>query len=1024
MTYKRYTGANNGSWSTSTNWSPGGVPTTNDEAAFENSLTVSGSGNICLDLIIINGVNLVLNFSGTTLSISRGFLNGGTVRASSGCVLNFSGTTYDAEIYSPGAVYGCDMRWSKETRGINSTSSINLFSDMTGAGTWTSSYGKITWNTGNWQMNGYTTQVRCFLTGVIGSGTRQWWMNGNLICRNSTATSDNSVTLSSPIDFMETTGRVTLDTVGQGTYKMTASACTNYATSLNWTFKGVGGTNTTAIPAGIHMKNLIIDGPSMSNSTWRVHDSITTIATSTGNVATTLYFYANGNTAVYDCSVNFSTASFEQYSGSNSVFDIRQSRATTNSLVQNGVTYYLNHSNGTGQTFNCNATGSTTYYIKVTGTANGTINCDGTYCVYYLGWSGNPFSQTCGAYTLNCRGNESSYYFDNITDNVSSPPTITCGYNNNSTTLTTNFYINGGTNLAGQFYHYGGTLNINGDQPIVGSFICGATPATSSRRINWNGRYIRVNNQARNANTNGTGFVQFRAATDTTVTSDMNIDDLSDGGIQMESTGTIEMGLWTAGSCPRIKLVALGTTQSIRAWANGGTNYIRSIEIKGPVYTSGSAVRLINPSARITWDEVGAAADFRQFYPFLASATGGYFVYGNTSSQTQDQYRLGALLVDNTLAGSNRTWDIDKAHIQVLIITKDTGTWNLNDVIASGNVQCNPDNYSVETAVTYNWNKVVKPSTTSGFTGYSNGDNFIAGGGENTVHNIQNTGINIAGNNLQCSSSSAVDGIGAITNINATVAGTGSIVVNTGSRVKIIGNYSIPSIDIKPTSGATTVAELEVLSNFTVTGQLYNSTGGSGNTAKLLFTNRTITFSGSAPITITTPIGANSDLSGSNMIITGSGQDRVLRLSDTTAVWGTITNAITFVPTVNGDGTGWLEIRAAQDTGVGTTINTLTSQNTNFTRGFKFIKPAAGNIRVNSANGMSGSKNNPSYIQGNAFAGYNPVLSWLVVKNSSVSTSNSTDWIGDDSIYYGTISGWTINAPYIYPPYLGFFRFY
>lgn len=1021
MTYKRFIGANNGSWSTSTNWSPSGVPTTNDEAVFENSLTVGGGGNNCLDLIVLNGVNLVLNFSGNNLSISRSFLNGGTVRASSGCNIIFSGTTYDAEIYSPGAVYGCYMLWSKGTRTITSTSDLNLYSDTTGAGNWTSGYGRITWNNGNWQMNGYSIQVRNFLTGTIGTGSRNWWMNGNLTCRASTAISENSITIGTSTNFNETTGRVILDTVGAGTYKVSAPVCNSYSTSLNWTYQGVGGTNTNAVSAAIHYKNLIINGVNMNAVTWHVHDSLNVINSSQGAVSlTTLNFYANGGTATFNCSPAFATINFIQNSGSGSTFDIQRCQGTTNNLNQNSVTYILNHSVGTGQTFNCNST-SSTYYIKITGTAAATINCNGSSSSYYLGWGGNAFSQTCGAYTINCAtaGSNCSYYLDNITDNTGSASTVTLGASGTNGS----FFINGGTNIAGTLNFNGGTLNVNGNTPVVGTFNSGVASNTVARTINWNGRYIRINNQARTANAHGSGAVNISASTTTTISSDMTSSDTSNGGIQMESTGSITMGLWTSNSSPRVKLVAFGTTVSARSWS--GNNYIRSIDIEGPVSTSGNAVRFINTTARITWNEIGTAADFRTFYPFLASATGGSFTYGNNSSSTNNQYRIGALLVDNTLAGDNQTWDINKAHIGTLIIEKVNGTWNLNDIIVTGTAQCRPDGANTSTVV-FNWNKVIKPATTSGFVGYTSSDDFVLAGGTNCTHNIASTGVDIKGNRLNCASSTAPANNGPIVNINATVAGTGPILVSSNSRVRINNPLTFSIINIRPgfSSGS-----LEINSDITITDSLI-SDAGSGTVAKLVATNRTITFTGNvtSPILIYHPLGAGSDITGSNFVITNpDGADRIVRLGNSGNTWATITNGCNFTHSGSGDGTGWLEIRSAFDSGGSSpTIGTLTSQNNNASRGFKFVAttdPAA-KYTLNNVDGISGTSTNINYIQGNAYATYNPVLSWLVVKNSNVSTVNSTNWLANDSIYYGTNSGWTITAPSTYPAHIGFFRFY
>lgn len=164
------------------------------------------------------------------------------------------------------------------------------------------------------------------------------------------------------------------------------------------------------------------------------------------------------------------------------------------------------------------------------------------------------------------------------------------------------------------------------------------------------------------------------------------------------------------------------------------------------------------------------------------------------------------------------------------------------------------------------------------------------------------------------------------------------------------------------------------------------------------------------------------------MIIRSTGDNRVIRLSDNTTIWGTITNACPFVHTGSGNGVGWLEIRAGSDTGQAPTINNIVNENTTVNRGFKFVKPsgAGAKFTVNNANGMSGGGyRTVSYIQGDIYATYNPTLSWLGIKNSNVSTIVNTNWLADNSIDYGSNTGWTIvEPPREYPSYVGFFRFF
>lgn len=1025
MAYKRWVGpSSGGTWSTSSSWSPSGVPTSADEAVFEStvSLSLGSSTRNCLHLVNVNNTTLTLG-SMTTVNVYGNFTNNGTVTVSSGTnpTFNFALSSVAAYIYSANPIFNANFTFTKDTYTIYLDSDITLYRSTSTSWS-TGTNGVLNFNTGSWQMNG--RNFTCNRITMNTSTTRQWWMNGNLTLRGSTGTPTLYTLASCTLN--ETTGRFIVYTSSlTGAVGHSNSLNSDYATAFNWTIKADSNA-VTYTPIG-HYKNFIADNITMSAaSNWRIHDSFTTqngalLATGTSALS---FYTNNGNNAIYNSSFAWTTINFERWSGSGGTITINQSQATTNNLYATNLTYYVNHSSGTGKTFNCGSVGSSTYYIKITGTASGTFNCNGTNDTFYFGWAGNAFSQTCGAYILNCGttvGSGSNFYYDNCTDNASSPCTITIGAASGSTTIGGGtHYIGDGLNITGTLNFNGGTLSlISAETPVVGTFnSCSSTSHdTNARTFNWNGRYIRVNNQARTANTNGTGSVLIRNSTTTTSTSDMTSSITSNGGIQMESTGNFAVGNWTDTSCPRIKLVALGTAASTRTFGSTASHF-RSIDIYGPVSISSTnmtstLIQFKGYNTGVTWDGVGSAANFNALNCYLGNLVDTDFTYNNSNALTDTTKRINtvaALEGVGSPPGNNTVYNII-AYSRSVDLTKVNGTYNLNDVNVQGYVRCQPYQTGVD-GVTYNWNKVIKLATTSAFSGYAGTiDSFRAystDDGRYTTHNFPagvGTTVDVKGNRLVFGNPTS-----------GTHNSTSYINTSIAAEVIELGNWAVVRVasnvvlkNIYLAGSTASPPSLQATSDFTITGTLLGTTNGD-----ISFSDKTITFTGEFT---DTPLSNNFtgtvDAASSNLIFRNVGNwSSVYANIGGNRTYGTITNGCSFTHSSNGGGTGRLIINTGTVVTGTTQIGTVQSEDNSVSRGFG--KSGSSSVNITNPN-FSGTSTNRNYVTGNWVknGGGSVNLSWLGIVSSTVSGA-SGNWVAEDSINYGSNSGWTILATATY----------
>lgn len=1060
MTYRRWIGGSGAAWGTSTNWSPSGVPTSTDEAVFEAAATVNlgSTTRNCLHFVNVNNTLLTIN-SLVTVNVYGNLTNNGTITVTGSGLQHFNFAfdgVNDAYIYSNGPIYNVNFTFTKDTYKIYQDSNITLYRGTTN--NWTGAtglLGRLTFNTGSWDMRGYAFTCSRIAMSSTGGSTRQWWMSGYLILRGSTGTRTSGGVSGSIYDLQsctinDTSGRFVVcpGTLGQDSGGANDRLCsttnalnTTYASAFNWTL----GTFTYTIPGtstqqtetitttsrvsqnanGAQYKNFVVKDAELTASTqWNINDSFTVEGT-TSQVAsgTTLNFFCNnGQNATFTNTILPSsgtyTANFGQNTGTNGSVTINGSRANTNNLNSTNITYYLNHSSGTNQTFNCSSLGPATYYIKVTGSGTaGTINCNSGNSTFYIGGGipGNDFSQTCGAYTLNCgtiAGSDCNFYYDSCTDNTATPCTITIGAASGSTTIGGgNHYIGNGLNIAGTLNFNGGTLHVRaGELPVVGTFnsCSNVSHETNARTFNWNGSYIRVNNQARTANTNGTGSVLIRNSTTTTSTSDMTSSITSNGGIQMESTGTFAVGIWTDTSCPRIKLVALGTAASTRTFGSTASQF-RSINIEGPVSISSTnmsntVIQFKGYDTGVTWNDVGSAANFNALNCYLGNLVNTNFTYNNSNALTDNTKRINtvaALEGVGSPPGNNTVYNII-AYTRGVNITKVNGTYNLNEINAQGYVICQPFYTGVD-GVTFNWKNVVKPATTSGFVGYSTADDFRAYTTDNggyTTHNITDSGIDVKGNKFRTGFPITTISQPSNTNVNAPILAE-TIEIGTDSRFSINGNYTFKNIALVSNINAILIAN----SDFTITGELQIASASTS----IDITNRTITFTGqhsNTPINHTSTWIGTVNASGSNIIIRNAsdGANKTIKLSAEKS-YGTITNGCTFVHSSSGSGTGRLIIDGGSS-GTASTINILQSEDNSVSRSWG----RSGTTALNVTNpNFSGTSTNRNYVTGNWVkgSGGSVNLSWLGVVSSTVSGA-SGNWFAEDSIDYGSNSGWTI----------------
>jgi len=1007
MAYKRFIGANNASWNTSTSWSPTGVPGTADEAVFEAARTVTGTGSTILHLVNVNNTTLNLNLtSGFQLSINGNVTNNGTITSTNGGSFNLASGD-DSYVYCQVEFSNIDININKSGRFVQFDSNI-VMKDLAG-GNWTSSRGVMTVNAcSEWRMQGNSiTLNRLVFATSSGKGLR--W-NGTVIARTASTTSTFfNIPTGAGLSFIENSGKARcFPATGTGATVVAASFCDSYNNSIDWQYDNAENGNARTFTANnSHVRNAVFNCQ-MGSGTYNIHDSLSGTfggQTSVASLTTVSCYANNGITFNYSCPVPFTTVNFIRNLGSNNNFNITDCRAVTSNLNSDAVTYYLTVSAGTAaKTFNLNATSTSEYYVKIINSSTiATINANGTNCNYYFGWSNNAFSQNTGAFSLNCgiTGSGSNFYYDNCTDNASAPCTITMEIGNH--------YVGTGLNIAGTINFNRGTINLTG-QPIVGTFNSNPSPTSNARAFNWNGYYIRINNAARTANAHGTGGVNIVNATTTTSTSSMDSSDNCDGGIQVESTGTVNMGLWTDSSCPRLIFKAFGTTASARTFASGN---IRSLEIQGPCTVSGTTPIYKSGTTRVTWNGVGSAANFNSLRVFLGpDSNGTNFTYNNANALTDDTKRIQTVIANDSYGPSSGTFNCSIiAYTLGIDLTKGFGNYYLDDINVKGYVLCNPTITSTGTTE-YRWRKVIKSTTTSGFAGYTSSDDFRAytqNDPTKTTHIVESIGIDVKNNKFVIGgNNNVVSGYSSV-NVDAPILGD-LIEINSGGSLNINSNYTFKNISLPVSNG-----RLNAASNFTITGKLST---GSSTPGRLDIENCTIIFTGQDSTTLyDTLSGVPGTYTGSNLIFrnTGGG-DRTAIIGNTTS-YNTITNGCTFTHTGSGDGTGWLYIIGSTSTG---TITTLQSENTSVSRGIR-ITTSASQIAPTIINtNFSGISSNKSYVWGNMIkSGGNANLNYLGIRNSNVTPSNT--WFADNSIDYGGNSGWniTVEASYSVTPAAG-----
>lgn len=994
MAYKRFIGANGASWNTSSNWSPSGVPGTADEAVFEVARNVIGTGSTILHLVNVNNTTLSLNFtSGFIFTVHGNVTNNGTLTASNGGTISL-GANNDCYMYCGVEFSNIDFAISKSGRFIQFDSAIVMKDNATG--NYTGGRGLITLNScSDFRMNGNPIQCNRIVFATSSSKTIR--LNANITGKTVSTTSPfASITSGVGASFPEKTGKfIGKPKSGTGALAWSGGIGTDYSTALRFEFWNADNGNTRTLN---NLSNHLLEpvfNCQIGNGTWNWHNGVSgnfggqTTTTSTNTVNC---YVSNGATFNYSCPLPFTTVNFIKNIGTGNSFNITDCRAVTSNLNSEAVTYYLTVSGGTAaKTFNLNGTNfTTTYYVRIinSGTA-ATISANGTSCNYYFGWSGNAFSQNTAAFTLNCgtTGSNSNFYYDNCTDNASAPCTINMELGNH--------YFGSGLNIVGTVNFNRGAIHLNG-QPIVGTFNSNPSPTSNARTFNWNGYYIRVNNQARTANAHGTGNVNIVNATTTTSTSSMDSSDSCDGGIQVETTGTVNMGLWTDSTCPRLRFKAFGTTASSRTFASGN---IRSLEIQGPCSVGGSTPVYKSGTTRVTWDGVGSAANFNSLRVYLGPDSGGTnFTYNNAAALTDDTKRIQTVITNDTYGPASGTFTCSiVAYAQGINLNKGLGSYTLEDVNVQGYVLCVPT-FASTNPVTYTWRKVIKKATTSGFVGFSASDEFRASIQSTvglTTHIIENVGIDVKGNQFTVGNLD-VNGAtyGGTVAVNAPILGELISLANNVS-FEINSNYTFKNIRFSYSN-----SRLYAWSDFTITGQLY----GPGAPV-VVATDRTITFTGAdstTPIDLTgTPTGFNG--SGANLVIRNSGGgDRTINIRN--ILFNTITNGCTFTHTGSGDGTGWLYINNGSLAG---TISTLQHENNSVSRGIRSSGTAS--LTVTNPN-FSGNSTNRAYFWGNMVkgGGGSANLNYLGIRNSTVTPSST--WYADNSIDYGTNSGWNITA--------------
>jgi hypothetical protein len=669
-------GAAGGLYATTTNWSPTGLPAADDDIVFTGDASPSvGTTARTIRNLTVNGGTVT--FAGTgAFTIQGDISNAGTLNMNT-FITNFTGGTNQTLNLGTNSFTSCTVN-----KTVGTSITLGAAWNVTGTAAAT-----LTITAGNMNTQGYT--VTCQLFAASGNTDRTIDLAGGAIYVTGTSgtlwnTSHTTAAGTSWTKFARS-GAAYIQPSGGTTAIITGGGIAgNYTAGA--TFNGVPptfqlGNNKTYTTTG-QFENLEVNGNFAGTSTPQIWGNLTGSPVSYNNVTTCnpVIIGRTGITNTVSWRAQVTSYTTQNPLSGTPTFTFDYARAVTFTLTTNTSTYnlWIDGNDTTGAawqtaafTVTCNGNSSTYNENIIRSTSTLTYSGQGTGSTY------NHYSfydnSTTSAYTL--AGNAATVH--NI-------------YSSFDTIGTVNFNF--------------GILTLQNTSMYCRIFRSVPTTTSQARTFNFQGYWIYVNGNHR-AGTNGTGTLTITSATTATCSSDS---DTQGGGFWLQTTGTCATGLWSDAKALRYRIEALNGV-TLNASISGSN--LRSIEFFGPVnFAAAQTVNLINNNSTIYWNESGAAFNLTNLTATIACATGGTFdILRNGSSLGNANWRLGTLSTLNTSLANDQTVTI-LGYIRTLSLTKNTGTFNLNDLDFAQSITCSG---GVDTNYYYNYVRTANPFTTT-----------------------------------------------------------------------------------------------------------------------------------------------------------------------------------------------------------------------------------------------------------------------------------------------------------------------
>jgi hypothetical protein len=363
MASRTWVGASGGAWTTTTNWSPSGAPTSSDDLTINGfSGTINITNGNARHIYIEGGSNVTFATGTSTLSVNGDLLvNNGTLytTGTNSNSIQFLGTA-QASNWSPGGGTYARVQVAKSTSSCN----INGSPTITGQFTF---------------VNGTINQNAAITTAIVvnsGANARTWNMNGyDVTVTNTTGTPYSQST--SACTFGGTRGYFIMQggaTAACGTNEASApSIKTAYAATV--TITG-------------HIFNLELNGAVSGANTVTAWGTFYDYATANSTSTSLSLARSAGGTYTYSSYHQWSTILFGQ-SGTAVTWNITSSRANSITCGGSGYTYTLSDctfsTNNTSGLINLNCSNST---VNI----NDIYSSQGTSTQLQMSGSGNTFN--------------------------------------------------------------------------------------------------------------------------------------------------------------------------------------------------------------------------------------------------------------------------------------------------------------------------------------------------------------------------------------------------------------------------------------------------------------------------------------------------------------------------------------------------------------------------------------------------------------------------------------------------------